>query len=132
MHNISIEERLEQLTLAIEKLVSVPPIPDIPAIPAIVPDHSDHDLLLRIDTKVERVIHDVAQLNDNYSSRIEALEHNKLSDDEYEKGHVDHESRLRTVEKFQENMIGKFGVLAAGISIVIAGIINWIVRKFGV
>ena len=138
MHNISIEKRLEQLTLAIEKLVSVPPIPAIPAVPAIpaippiIPDRSDHDLLLRIDTKVERVIHDVAQLNDNYSSRLEALEHNKLSDGEYEKGHVDHESRLRTVEKFQENMIGKFGVLAAGISIVIAGIINWIVRKFGV
>ena len=132
MSNLSIEKRLEQLTLAIEKLVSVPPIPAIPAIPAIVPDHSDHDLLLRIDTKVERVIHDVAQLNDNYSGRIEALEHNKLSDEDYKSGHIDHESRLRAVEKFQDNMIGRLGVLAAGISLLVAGIVNWIVRKFGI
>lgn len=138
MSNLSIEKRLEQLTLAIEKLVSVPPIPAIPAvpaipaIPAIVPDHSDHDLLLRIDTKVERVIHDVAQLNDNYSGRIEALEHSKLSDEDYKSGHIDHESRLRAVEKFQDNMIGRLGVLAAGISLLVAGIVNWIVRKFGI
>lgn len=138
MHNISIEERLEQLTLAIEKLVSVPPIPAIPAVPAIpaippiIPDRSDHDLLLRIDTKMERVIHDVAQLNDNYSGRIDALEKSKLDDGAYEKGHIDHESRLRAVETFQNNLLGKLSILSAGISLLVAGIVNWVVRKFGV
>ncbi len=39
---------------------------------------TDHDLLIKIHTQVERVITDVQGLNDNYSSKIRDLENNKL------------------------------------------------------
>ena len=131
---LSLEKRLEQLMADLEKMLAIPPIPAIPAIPAIPPipaNSVDHDLLLRIDTKVERVINDVAKLNDNYSGRIEALEHSKQDGLDYEKGHLDHEGRLRDIEKFRENLTGKLSILAGGISMVVTLIFSLLIKKVG-
>ena len=39
---------------------------------------SDHDVLIKIHTQVERVITDVAELNNNFAAKIRDLENNKL------------------------------------------------------
>ena len=147
MKESAIEKRLEQLTSAVEKLVANPVAPVLPVAPIapiapVLPiepisavNSGDHDLLLSMKsefgTKLDRVISDVAKLNDNYSNRIDALERGKISRVEYEKNETDHENRIRTTEKFQENLMGKLSILTAAISTVIALVISWLSRKFG-
>lgn len=47
--------------------------------------NKDHDLLIEIKTKLDRVISDVAEVKTNSINRIEALELNKLNIAEFEK-----------------------------------------------
>lgn len=67
---------------------------------------SDHDLLIQINTKVERVISDVKEIRDNTTSRVDALESEKLDKVEaakaivaHEKIHDDFEKRLKWLER---------------------------------
>jgi hypothetical protein len=95
MTDKNLSKKIDQLTDAVFKLVSIPVIPAIPAIAPIAPIApipaipaisytGDHDLLQRIDTKVDRVINDVAKIDGNYSGRIDKLESDKLGKTEFE------------------------------------------------
>lgn len=69
MTNSEIVIRLEKLTDAISRVAipipAIPPIPPIPPIPAIPPVvyTGDHDLLVKLDTKVEGLIMSVGNLS---------------------------------------------------------------------
>jgi hypothetical protein len=65
----------------------------------------DHDLLIQINTKLERVITDVKELKDNVADRVSALEMEKFNKadanqaiSDGNKIHDDHEKRLRYLE----------------------------------
>ncbi len=138
MKDITLKKKLEELTQAISRIaIPIPAIPSIPAIPAIpaisaipaIPQiitGGDHDLLQRIDTKLERVITDVQKLNDNYSSRIDKLETNKVEIVDNDKVHADFENRLRVNEKFQDNFIGKMSIITAIVAVATSLIVAWI------
>lgn len=82
------------LSSKIDKLIDIisnnqvapiaPVAPVAPVLPVAPINSGDHDLLQRIDTKVDRVIVDVANINSNYSTRIEKLEREKVDKVEFE------------------------------------------------
>ncbi len=78
----------------------------------------DHNLLLRIDTKVERVISDVAELRNNFSNRVDALEREKENQRDALERHakqetinLDKELRLRRLEQWGWMAIGGLAII---------------------
>lgn len=72
---------------------------------------SDHDLLVSIHTKVERVIVDVKELNQNIGSRLSVVEATKVDRIEWVKGQEDHERRIRNLERYVWLAIGALAIL---------------------
>lgn len=67
----------------------------------------DHDLLIQIDTKLERVIIDVKELRDNTVARVNHLEDSKIDKEEVlrlkneaDQVHKDFETRIRRLERY--------------------------------
>ena len=75
----------------------------------------DHDLLIEVNTKLERVIQDINDLKNNVASRVDDLEKDKLDKEdnlikELNDNQMDHEKRLRRLERW--GLIG-LGVILA-------------------
>ena len=135
--NDQLGKKIDALIEVVYKLALPAPIAPIAPVAPVLPiapiasNSGDHDLLLRIDTKVERVIVDVAKINDNFANRIDALEREKISKADFDKQVADHEDRLRITEKFQENLMGKLSIMTAAISVGVTFIVSWIAKKIG-
>lgn len=91
-------------------------------------NQSDHDLLIRLDTKLSTVITDIKDLRDGFSARLAVVEQNKMEKAEAmhlkhdeDNAHKDYEQRLRRLERW--------GWIAAGALIVIQFIISSILTK---
>ena len=87
---------------------------------------SDHDLLIEVSTLLKYVVRqmegmasDIKSQNDDKISKAEVV---KMSVDS-DKIHNDHETRLRVVESFQENTLGRNTVISAGVTIIITAIL---------
>lgn len=87
----------------------------------------NHSLLIEIKTKLERVITDVAKLNDTLVSDIAKLQIEKQDkyeaqriQSELEKVQGDHESRIRSNEQWKWKTIGIIVAINAIIGIAIA------------
>ena len=89
-----------------------------------VTNSGDHDLLTKLDTKVDQIQADVTDLKKNNVIYVTQEQHKSLIDKS-----VDQEDRLRVIETFKNNSLGRNTVLASGISIVIT-IIILLVNKF--
>ncbi len=70
----------------------------------------DHDLLIRLDEKVNNLLNEVKLMRDNSLSRIESLEHTKVNKADQETIDEDHEVRMRRLERYM--YIG-FGIITA-------------------
>jgi hypothetical protein len=73
----------------------------------------DHDLLIEVNTKLDRVILDVKELNNNTNQRVTDLEHHKADRTEIE----DHEVRLRRLERYGAMAIGGMTLLQIGLQL---------------
>jgi hypothetical protein len=78
----------------------------------------DHDLLIQINTKLERVILDVKELNDNTTLRVTHLEDEKVDKKEFQRSEDDKERRLRALEKWRWGLVGAFAIITALISLI--------------
>ncbi len=93
--------QLKKLTEAIEKLVAKEVLPVAPVAPVlpiapIAPTNSlDHDLLQRLDTKVDQIQSDVTALKNQGSQYVNQTEHREVC-----KAQEDHEKRIRNLEKY--------------------------------
>lgn len=101
-------------------------------------DNPDHDLLIRVDEKVDLLILRMQSLEDNNAKRIDALEKEKLNvRDSYpylyktivEKSLDDHETRLRSIEQVWESAKGKYAILAVIGMAMISIFITWISKR---
>lgn len=67
-------------------------------------------LLIRLDTKVDYLTHEVKELRDNNNKRIDSLELTKFDSKEFAetwgKMISDHETRLRFIEKYVWMILG--------------------------
>jgi|GEM_PF-2928566 len=84
---------------------------------------NDHDLLTtfraEVNTKLERVITDVANLADTVTQRVSALEAEKLDKavfeqwrrEDLDKGNLDREKRIRRLESWGYSAIGALAFL---------------------
>lgn len=104
---------LDQLTAAVERLLAMPPIPPIPAIPAIpaIPPiiiSDDHNLLIKLDGKVDSLKDDIKSLADGTATTI-----------------ADHEHRLRDNERTIVQ-IKTYGTAL----VILSGIITTLIIKF--
>lgn len=124
MSKNNLENKIDRLTSAVEKLVLIPPItPVAPIAPnPPIPAHTlaDHDLLQRVDTKVDGLIKDIKEIKDGTTTQLS-----------------DHETRLRSIEKSQESQSGTmsltnkivFGACAIVLTAVLSGLIFLVIRK---
>lgn len=98
---------IEKMTPPIPAIPPIPPILPIPAIPQIILS-DDHNLLIKLDTKVDALKDDIKMLSDGTSTKIN-----------------DHETRLRA----NEASITK--ILTWGTaSIVILGVAEFILNQY--
>lgn len=78
----------------------------------------ERDLLIKLETKLDSVIIDLKEMKDNNAARLTAVEVAKLDRTEYNRlqaeqlgVNVDHESRLRNVERYLFLGLGSFAVI---------------------
>ncbi len=94
-------------------------------------DIIDHDLLIRIDEKVEGLTKDLKEMRDNAITRIDRLESDKLDRVAFEDRrkecdtrHEDQESRLRSLEKVRWLVAGGASIGGAVISLLVQYLIG--------
>ena len=83
-----------------------------------IPFASDHDLLIRVDTKLDTLSGDLRELKDGTQKRLETLEREKFDASEAQKlkedgdrVHLDHERRMRRIERWGFLAAGALGAL---------------------
>ena len=116
-------KQLQKLTEAIELLVNktIAPIPAIPPIPAIAPIPAipplpnytaDHDLLQKLDVKVDLIQSDITELKKQNTVYVNQTEHNEVV-----KIQIDHEQRIRNLETSNTRILtwGSMAIVAVGI-----------------
>lgn len=97
---------------AIPAIPAINPIPQIPAIPAIpqILVSDDHNLLIKLDTKVDIMTKKVDELSTNTVSRIDKLENSVATNGQIIKTMQgegsDREMRLRAIESWVWKAIG--------------------------
>lgn len=101
MKNSELASALTRLTQIVERMTppipAIPPILPIPAIPPLPTYSNDHDLLTKLDTKVDilqTTVNDIAKREDTHVTVMSFNSH--ITDDD--KIHADHETRMRGVE----------------------------------
>lgn len=111
MKSDELARSLDRLAQIVEKMTPpIAPILPIPAIPATPPIilSEDHNLLIKLDTKVDALKEDIKMLNDGTNSKIE-----------------DHETRIRSNEKNITKIL-TWGTAA----ISVLGIIEFLLNRY--
>jgi ElaB/YqjD/DUF883 family membrane-anchored ribosome-binding protein len=68
-------------------------------------DPKDHDILIEIKTQVTRLISDVKEIKDDTARRVDAMEQEKLSKDDFQVMQMEHEAAHKRLEKAQSNQL---------------------------
>lgn len=101
---------------------------------------SDHDLTTtlvanvktlkenqdKFHTEIKEAIKD---LKTNYSDRINKLEDEKTDKEFMDKTTADFETRIRVLERFADNLLGKMSILTVIIASMVAIVTSWIKGK---
>lgn len=109
---------MEKVAIPIPAIPAIPSIPPIPAIPAIITS-GDHDLLTKLDTKVDQIQADVTVLKNQDKNNITQTQHQDLCDKA-----EDHETRIRN----NESNITKILTWGSAL-ILIIGIAEFVINK---
>lgn len=95
----------------------------------------DHDLLIRVDTKLEGMITDLKEFSKAMASRVEKLDSDKLAKDEamrafreIEKKQDEHGNDIGALKSFKDNMLGRYSIIAAGFTIAISAFVSLLVK----
>ena len=73
--------------------------------------NSDHDLLIVLNTKMDTLSTDVKDLKDRTQQRLVTLESGKVGRDDFIAFKIDHEARMRKIERWGAVIAGALAVL---------------------
>ena len=110
-------KKIEALTEIVSKLI----IPNSNVVPV---STGDHDLLTKLDTKVDQIQTDVTAMKAQTSQSPTRGEHVEVI-----RVQTDHEARLRTIETFQNTLTGKM-IAYSSLTGVVTGALILIVNHF--
>ena len=113
------DKQLEKLTALIQKLVDNPVLPVQPVAPVLPVNPMDHDLLTKLDAKVDQIQLDVTTLKNQGSNYVSQTEHTEVC-----KIQTDHETRLRRVEK----SVWQAFAYATGAGAIIGIVVDYFIR----
>ena len=121
--------------------------PEVPPYPHAV--QSDHDAIVTLvaetralsrqisemkNVELKDIRADIKEVKDNVADRVRDLEQEKIDKAEVlkmqqdaEKIHTDHETRIRVNEQFRENFKGKYAILAVLGSAVISVVVSLVI-----
>lgn len=110
------DKKLDLLLIAINKLASkevAPVAPVAPVLPLAPINNGDHDLLTKLDTKVDQIQMDVTALKAQNSVYVTRTEHQEVV-----RIQADHEARIRIVEVAMVKIMqwGTIAVLLLGVA----------------
>jgi len=122
----NIEQRLETLTAAVQKLISTsvapvaPVAPIAPVLPVVQPYSGDHDLLTKLDTKVDAMQITLDKITSGLDKNITPEQHKELIQIVQ-----DHETRIR------ENTKDITKVMTWGVALVVfLGVIEFVINMY--
>jgi hypothetical protein len=113
--NKDLAEQIKRLALIVERMTPaiapIPAIPAIPAIPPIIPTNSgDHDLLTKLDTKVDQIQLDVTELKSKMPIYVTQSEHQEVV-----RVQRLHDDDIEALKSFRDTLTGKIwgiGIIA--------------------
>jgi hypothetical protein len=83
--------------------------------------NSDHDLLVTLHEQVKQIRTDIKELKDGTQTRLSNLETDRVTQKEY----LDHENRLRFIEKYVWGAVGIIGLInLIGFAYIISKLTN--------
>jgi NADH dehydrogenase FAD-containing subunit len=77
----------------------------------------DHDLIIQLNTKVDQIQADVTTLKTQDKNNITQEQHQALVT-----CNLDHETRIRNLEEFKQNWLGKVSVVGAVASVIVSAL----------
>ena len=122
------DKKLDILIQDIQKLINnpvaavAPVAPVAPILPLIPPNSGDHDLLTKLDTKVDQIQFDVTALkaqNSIYITRNEFIEVVRIQ--------RTHDDEIKVIQTFKDTLSGKMwgvGIMAGTMSAIIGVLIS--------
>ena len=105
------DEKIDNLVDLMERLLNKEVNPVAPVAPIITQFTGDHDLLTKLDTKVDNLQTSVDSLSKSY---VPMTTHEELA-----KCTSDHETRVRILEQSMWKWVGVSSTIATGISVII-------------
>ena len=84
----------------------------------------DHDLLIRIETKLEQALMDISEIKTRTTSRIDNLEQNKCN----QKDHLELVSRIEHLENWKNWVLGTMVVASAVIVFMALQLWNHLIK----
>ena len=128
------DDKIDALTNAIERLISkeVAPIAPIAAIAPVAPILPLATTTADDHVAIATLVVSVAGLDTKFTEKFADLKNDirQLSDGTAQQI-SDHEKRIRSVEAYQQNLVGKMSVIVGAISIGVSIIALWIGKNFG-
>jgi len=89
----------------------------------------DHDILIEIKVKLERVIMDVASLNNTLVGKVEKLECDKAEKKEMDKLHQNTVDHLGKIDG-QISSLNRWRNYIAGSLLIVVPIMNYLITKY--
>ena len=118
MPSYTSDQKLDQLIALVGQVVSrevdpVEPWHLAPVLPIVQPYTGDHDLLTKLDTKVDQIQSDVNVLKSQNTNAVTQQQHGELV-----RVQEDHETRIRANERSNTQLAtyGTIGIIAVGIA----------------
>jgi len=127
------DTQLEKLTNAIEKLIANPVLPVAPVapvapvLPIVQSNTGDHDLLTKLDTKVDQIQLDVTELKKQGTVYVTQTDHAEVV-----RVQRLHDTDIESLKSFRDTLLGKMwgiGAIAGLLSGVLGIIVDYYLHK---
>jgi hypothetical protein len=125
------DQKLDVLVGLMEKIIAnpvapvAPVAPVLPIAPLTTTSTEDH-------VAIATLVVSVAAMDTKFSDKFADIKNDiKGLSDGTATQLADHETRIRTVEQYQQNLVGKMSIIVAGVSLAVSIFFLWVGNKLG-